>query len=313
MAQWEAWNSDRNINPKDFDYRDFTLSDGTKISVDGGTLPLAAVESHRRRLDGGTGQPSVGRRRDLRQRLRKDGKKAHPLSVHAVGGRYIFPSDREAEDHVYCMFEFPGPDYDPEFPVGYKDTINDVPDPEKGIPGYKQDPNKKVVVTYSSINGNGFGGYGEVVMGTKGTMVLAREQEVMLYAGSDTSSTVSVSSAKGGPTMDTQASGAAGADLEGRVDRAGQPRLHRGDRALGLVHPQRGPRESTAVPSGRGAGRRGDRPDHQRGHPPGRRKQGRLRASSRMPGTTSTTTPPRRQRRGGRIQPTGEDVLIHPA
>ena len=50
--------------------------------------------------------------------LRKDGKKAHPLTVHAVGGRYIFPSDREAEDHVCCMFEFPGPDYDPEFPVG---------------------------------------------------------------------------------------------------------------------------------------------------------------------------------------------------
>ena len=30
------------------------------------------------------------------------------------------------------------------------------------------DPNKKIVVTYSSINGNGFGGYGEIVMGTEG-------------------------------------------------------------------------------------------------------------------------------------------------
>ena len=202
--------------------------------------------------------------------LRKDGKKAHPLNVHAVGGRYIFPSDREAEDHVYCMFEFPGPEYDPEFPVGYKDPINNVPDPEKGIPGYNQDPNKKVVVTYSSINGNGFGGYGEVVMGTKGTMVISREQEVMLYAGSDTSSSVSVSSAKGGPTMDTQASGAAGRDLEGRVGGTGQPRLHRRDRALGLVHSQRGPRKSAAVPSGCGVGRRRDRADHQRGHPSGR-------------------------------------------
>jgi predicted dehydrogenase len=140
--------------------------------------------------------------------LRKDGKKAHPLNVHAVGGRYIFPSDREAEDHVCCIFEFPGPDYDPEFPVGYKDPVNNVPDPQKGIPGYDSDPNKKVVVTYSTINGNGFGGYGEVVMGTKGTMAIAREQEVMLYAGSDTSSNVSVSAGKGGPTMDTQASGA---------------------------------------------------------------------------------------------------------
>ena len=33
--------------------------------------------------------------------------------MHAVGGRHIFPLDREAEDHVYCMFEFPGPGYDP--------------------------------------------------------------------------------------------------------------------------------------------------------------------------------------------------------
>ncbi len=211
VAQWEAWDSDRRINPQDFGYRDFTLSDGTKISSmaelcrwrlwtrTGGGL-MAELGSHQ--LDAAGIFVSA---------LRKDKKKAHPLSVHAVGGRYIFPSDREAEDHVYCMFEFPGPEYDPEFPVGYKDKINDVPDPKKGIPGYDQDPNKKIVVTYSSINGNGFGGYGEVVMGTKGTLVLAREQEVMLYAGSNTSATVSVSSsAQSGPTMDTQASGAAG-------------------------------------------------------------------------------------------------------
>ena len=35
------------------------------------------------------------------------------------------------------------------------------PDPAKGMPDYDEDPNKKIVVTYSSINGNGFGGYGE--------------------------------------------------------------------------------------------------------------------------------------------------------
>jgi predicted dehydrogenase len=213
LAQWEAWNSDRNIDLKNFDYRDFTLSDGTKISAmaelcrwrlwsrTGGGL-MAELGSHQ--LDAAGIFVSA---------LRKDRKKAHPLTVHAVGGRYIFPSDREAEDHVCCIFEFPGPDYDPEFPVGYKDPINNVPDPQKGIPGYNSDPNKKVVVTYSTINGNGFGGYGEVVMGTKGTMAIAREQEVMLYAGSDTSSSVSVSAGKGGPTMDTQASGASAAAM----------------------------------------------------------------------------------------------------
>ena len=62
----------------------------------------------------------------------------------------FFPLDRDCEDHVYCIYEFPGPEYE-------------------------ADPNKKIGVTYSSINGNGFGGYGETVMGTKGTLILERE------------------------------------------------------------------------------------------------------------------------------------------
>jgi len=64
------------------------------------------------------------------------------------------------------------------------------------------------VVTYSSINGNGFGEYGEVVMGTKGTLVLEREQDVMLYKGSAKDTRVSVAKAKDGtPTLDTTESG----------------------------------------------------------------------------------------------------------
>lgn len=211
LAQWEAWDSDRSVDPRTFDYQDFTLSDGTKISAmaelcrwrlwarTGGGL-MAELGSHQ--LDAAGIFVSA---------LRKDKKKAHPLTVHAVGGRYLFPSDRDAEDHVCCIYEFPGPQYDPEFPFGYKDPVNNVPDPKTGVLGYNDDPNKKVVVMYSTINGNGFGGYGETVMGTKGTLVLAREQEVMLYAGSDTSSNVSVNAGKGGPTMDTQASGGAAA------------------------------------------------------------------------------------------------------
>ena len=38
---------------------------------------------------------------------------------------------------------------------GYKDTANNVPNPKKGVPSYNDDPQKKVVVSYSSINGNG--------------------------------------------------------------------------------------------------------------------------------------------------------------
>ena len=118
----------------------------------------------------------------------KPGEHVHPLSVHAVGGRHTAPKDRDAADHVYCTFDFPGQGYDYSFDVGYEDEINSYP-PKMGIPAYNEGEhsNKRVVVTYSSINGNGYGGYGEVVMGTKATMVLDREKEVMLYPIAGTS------------------------------------------------------------------------------------------------------------------------------
>jgi predicted dehydrogenase len=122
---------------------------------------------------------------------RKDGRKAKPLAVVAVGGRSIFPHDRECEDHVYCNFEFPGPNY-------YADEKSHSID----------NPNDKVVVTYSSINGNGFGGWGEVVYGTKGTLILDQEQDAMLFAGSNTGTKVQVGKGKDGkPSLDTYETG----------------------------------------------------------------------------------------------------------
>ena len=121
---------------------------------------------------------------------REDGRKVKPLSVNAVGGRHIFPADRECEDHVYCTFEFPGRGY-------FKgDDTHEV-----------ADPNKKIVVTYSSINGNGFGGWGEVVFGTKGTLILDQEQDAMLFKGSATTTRIEVKQTSGGPAMDTYETG----------------------------------------------------------------------------------------------------------
>jgi predicted dehydrogenase len=118
------------------------------------------------------------------------GKKIKPLTVTAVGNRSLFPADREVDDHVYCMYEYPAP--------GYFDDAGNV-----------ADPNKKVVVTYSSINGNGFGGYGEVVMGTAGTLVLEQEQDVMLYQNASKDTRVTVGkTASGAATLDTTESGA---------------------------------------------------------------------------------------------------------
>jgi predicted dehydrogenase len=114
------------------------------------------------------------------------GKKQHPLSVAAVGNRPLFPSDRDVEDHVFCLFEFPAPGYDP------KDSIN---------------RQKKIGVQYASINGTGFGGYGEIVYGSRGTLILEREQEMSIVKGPASPSTVRAGGG-GGPTLDTQASGA---------------------------------------------------------------------------------------------------------
>jgi len=111
--------------------------------------------------------------------------KKHPLAVTGVGGKYFYGpnrNDRDAEDHVFVTYEFPGPN----FPA---------------------DPNDLVVVTYSSISTNQFENYGECVMGSRGTMLVEREQEVMLYtekdpnkkvAGDPKSMAVTVTSTAGG-------------------------------------------------------------------------------------------------------------------
>lgn len=207
VAQWQAWVLDAKVDAEAAGYRTITLPSGR---------PRPALEELCRwrlweRTGGGLmaelGSHQLDAAGIFVSALRNDGKKAHPLSVFAVGGRHTFPLDRDADDHVYCMFEFAGPGYEPGFDVGYRDERMNYPDPKSGIPSYQEDPNKKIVVSYSSINGNGYGGYGEVVLGTKGTLVLERESEVMLYKSSSTSSRVTVKDDGGGPTMDTQASG----------------------------------------------------------------------------------------------------------
>ena len=211
-AQYAAWNEDQKIDPTKYGYNDFTIR-----NRQGGERSISALEELCRwrlwdRTGGGLmaelGSHQLDAASIFISALRKDGKKAHPLAVHATGGRHIFGYDRDADDHVYCMFEFPGSGYDPDFDVGYYDKVTNWPPQDKGVPNYDEDPHKKVVVTYSSINGNGFGGYGEVVMGTKGSLVLHNEKDVALYKNGVSADTkLSVKKESDGPTMDTQASG----------------------------------------------------------------------------------------------------------
>ncbi|MBU4273115.1 MAG: Gfo/Idh/MocA family oxidoreductase [Planctomycetes bacterium] len=106
-----------------------------------------------------------------------DGHKQYPLSVSGAAGRPLFPPDREVEDHVYCVVEYPAPGYDPADPNNAK---------------------KKIGVQYASINGNGFGGYGETVFGTEGTLLLETEKDALLYRTHSTDGKTKVVVAKGG-------------------------------------------------------------------------------------------------------------------
>ncbi len=115
-------------------------------------------------------------------------KKVRPLTVTAIGGRHLYGRNRDCEDHVYCTYEYPSPDYDP------------TPESEGN--------EKRIVVTYSSINGNGYGGYGEAVMGTEGTLLLEMEQEVMLLQAGNAATNIEVKKDEksGGPLLNTTSS-----------------------------------------------------------------------------------------------------------
>ena len=186
VAQLEAQLADSDVAAEMFGYTEKQLPDGSPRT------PLEELIRWRlwNRTGGGLmaelGSHQLDAAGIFISAMHGKGKKVKPLTVTAVGNRSIFPDDREVDDHVYCMYEYPAPDY-------------------------AENPNKKIVVTYSSINGNGFGGYGEVVMGTEGTLILEQEQNVMLYKGSSRDTRVTVSKSKSGEAvLDTTESGGAG-------------------------------------------------------------------------------------------------------
>jgi predicted dehydrogenase len=86
----------------------------------------------------------------------------HPLAVSGIGLKSFYEDEREADDHVFVNFEFPGPNY-----------------------GQAKDRADVVVVSYSSINTNAFEGYGETVYGSRGTLIVEREAEVLQFKEGD--------------------------------------------------------------------------------------------------------------------------------
>jgi predicted dehydrogenase len=102
-----------------------------------------------------------------------------PLAVTGVGGKFFYGpgrNDRESDDGVFVTFEFPGRTY-------YKRKDGHlVLEGRKPVVENKDDI---CVVTFTSFNSNEFEGYGEWVMGSKGTMFLEREQDVYLWREKD--------------------------------------------------------------------------------------------------------------------------------
>ena len=153
--------------------------------------------------------------------------KVKPLAVSGVGGQFYFghldkpgsgPNPRESDDSVFVTFEFPGP-------TCLKKDDKGRPLVQKSDKTGKnewviENPDDKVVVTYSSLCTNSFEDYGECLMGSRGTMVVEKESDVYLYkepepakAGSGgRSTTVAVSSAAGGkPAMEAVSTWSVGA------------------------------------------------------------------------------------------------------
>ncbi len=70
-----------------------------------------------------------------------------PVAVHGTGVTSFFTDGRDVDDHIFLTYEFPG----------------------------------DVVATYSSICTNMYDGYGEQVMGTRGTMIVDSERDAFLF------------------------------------------------------------------------------------------------------------------------------------
>ena len=178
----------------------------------------------------------------------KRGQHVHPLSVTALGSRSIFPNDRECDDHVYCMFEFPGKGY-------YKDDGHTINDPSQE-------------------------GDGHVLLNQRQRLRRLRRDRVRHRGHVDPRARAGCDALQGFFDFDADRSereeGQAGDGYvrnrrrrrgrESSRGRPGQPRLQGRNRTLGLVHSQPGAGTSAALHAGRRAGRCGHRTNHQPGH-----------------------------------------------
>ncbi|MEZ6059661.1 MAG: Gfo/Idh/MocA family oxidoreductase [Planctomycetaceae bacterium] len=125
----------------------------------------------------------------------------HPIAVSGFGGKNFYgiegvgpedkwTDDRDIDDQIFVTFEFPGKHYE-------------------------QNDRDKAIVTYSSINTNGWEPYGEAIFGSRGTLWMKGEKEALLYKEQGRNSPGGVeqriwvvSSESGGAVLDSYETGA---------------------------------------------------------------------------------------------------------
>jgi predicted dehydrogenase len=121
---------------------------------------------------------------------------AEPEAVSGTGGVHRWKDGREVEDHLYTTWEYPG----------------------------------GRTVVFSSIESNAFDDYYEMFMGTKGTLILRRETDAMLFEEGGEGRTAVEVTARTGPALESsetkpQTTGARGDASVTTVERPASYRL----------------------------------------------------------------------------------------
>ncbi len=157
VVWWDSWKpdipeADRNIDFKKYGYKSLDELIRWRLYDRTGAGLMAELGSHQ--LDA----CSIF--------LSQNGRKPRPLTVTGFGGTYYYTDNREVDDHVFVNFEMPHQIDEQGNPVG----------------------DERVVISYSSITTNAFDYYGETIMGTRGTMMVEGEKDILLYKERDRNS-----------------------------------------------------------------------------------------------------------------------------
>lgn len=184
VAQLEAQISDRMVDAEKYGYQWNRVLD-----ADGGVIydcpPLEELIRWRlwNRTSGGLMSELGSHQIDavgLLLSAMQDGNPVYPLSVSASSARPIFPPEREVDDHFYSTIDFPSRDYDARDLHARRNMIG---------------------MQYSAVNGNGFEGYGETVLGTEGTLIIERETDAFLFGRFSTTDKIRVTGGSMGPKI----------------------------------------------------------------------------------------------------------------